>query len=131
MMRDAPAPGFAVNFGWPITEASKCYPNDQATCNTGGQTLPVLEFDHSTGACAITGGYVYRGATTPELTGRYFYSDYCAGFVRSFRFWNGQAVEKVDWNVPSVGRVISFGEDASRELYAITASNKIYRIAKM
>ena len=94
-------------------------------------TLPVLEFDHLTGECAITGGYVYRGATITELTGRYFYSDYCAGFVRSFRYWNGQVVEKVDWNVPSVGRVISFGEDANRELYAITASNKIYRIAKM
>jgi hypothetical protein len=56
---------------------------------------------------------------------------FCAGFDRSFRYWNGQVVEEVDWNVPSVGRVISFGEDANREIYAITASNKIYRIAKM
>jgi hypothetical protein len=132
VMRDAPAPGVAVNFGWPLTEGSKCYPNDQATCNTAGQTLPVLEFDHSTGACAITGGYVYRGAALPELTGRYFYSDYCAGFVRSFRYWNGQAVEKVEWIAPNaVGRVLSFGEDAARELYAITGSGKVYRIARM
>jgi len=42
-----------------------------------------------------------------------------------------QVVEKVDWNVPSVGRVLSFGEDAGRELYAITASGRIYRVAKM
>jgi glucose/arabinose dehydrogenase len=132
VMRDAPAPGVAVNFGWPLTEGSKCYPNDQATCSTAGQTLPVLEFDHSTGACAITGGYVYRGAALPELTGRYFYSDYCAGFVRSFRYWNGQAVEKVEWIAPNaVGRVLSFGEDAARELYAITGSGKVYRIARM
>jgi len=122
-----------LNYGWPITEASACYPNDSQACTNAKPRLtpPVLEFDHLSGACAVTGGYVYRGATIPELTGRYFYSDYCAGFVRSFRFWNGQAVEKVDWNVPSVGRVISFGEDANRELYAITASNKIYRIARM
>jgi len=26
--------------------------------------------------------------------------------------------------------VISFGEDANRELYVLTASNKIYRIAR-
>ena len=40
-------------------------------------------------------------------------------------------MEKVDWTVPDVGRVLSFGEDAGRELYAITASGKIHRIAKM
>ena len=118
-----------LNYGWPITEASECYPNDP--CNKSGLTLPTFEFDHLTGACAVTGGYVYRGATIPELAGRYFYSDYCAGFIRSFRLVNSQAVEKVDWNVPSVGRVLSFGEDAARELYAITASGKIYRVAKM
>jgi glucose/arabinose dehydrogenase len=132
VMRDAPAPGFAVNFGWPLTEGTKCYPNDQVTCNTSGQTLPVLEFDHSTGACSITGGYVYRGASLPELTGRYFYSDYCAGFVRSFRYWNGRATEKVEWIAPNaVGRVLSFGEDAAKEHYAITASGRIYRLARM
>jgi glucose/arabinose dehydrogenase len=122
---DAPS----VNYGWPITEASACYPNDP--CSKSNQTLPVLEFDHLTGACAVTGGYVYRGTTLPELAGRYFYSDYCAGFIRSFRLApNGQAIERVDWNLPSVGRVLSFGEDANREMYAITASGAIYRIAR-
>ena len=119
-----------LNYGWPITEGNACYPNGDA-CNKSGQTLPALEFDHLTGACAVTGGYVYRGGAIPELAGRYFYSDYCAGFIRSFRYVSSQAVEQVDWNVPSVGRVLSFGEDAARELYAITASGKIYRVAKM
>jgi glucose/arabinose dehydrogenase len=127
---DAPAPGFAVNFGWPLTEGSRCFPDDQATCSTAGQTLPLLEYDHDTGACAITGGYVYRGAAIPALQGRYFYSDYCSGFVRSFRFTHDQAIERIDWNTPDVGRVISFGEDASRELYVLTASNRIYRVAR-
>jgi glucose/arabinose dehydrogenase len=118
-----------LNYGWPITEASSCYPNEP--CSKSGQTLPVLEFDHLTGACAVTGGYVYRGAAVPELQGRYFYSDYCAGFIRSFRLApNNQAIERVDWNLPSVGRVLSFGEDANREVYVITASAKIYRIAR-
>jgi glucose/arabinose dehydrogenase len=118
-----------VNYGWPITEASACYPNDP--CNKSGQTLPTLEFDHLSGACAVTGGYVYRGAALPDLQGRYFYSDYCAGFIRSFRLApNGQAIERIDWNLPAVGRVLSFGEDASREVYVITASAKIYRIAR-
>jgi glucose/arabinose dehydrogenase len=118
-----------VNYGWPITEASACYPNDP--CSKSGQTLPTLEFDHLSGACAVTGGYVYRGATLPDLQGRYFYSDYCAGFIRSFRLApNGQAIERIDWNLPAVGRVLSFGEDANREVYVITASAKIYRLAR-
>jgi glucose/arabinose dehydrogenase len=130
VLHDAQAPGFAVNFGWPLTEGVHCFPDDQATCSKAGQTLPVLEYDHSIGACSITGGYVYRGAAIPALQGRYFYSDYCSGFLRSFRFTNNQSIERVDWNTPDVGRVISFGADASRELYVITASNKIYRIAR-
>jgi hypothetical protein len=130
VMRDAPAPGFAVNFGWPRTEGTRCFPDDQATCNLAGLTLPVFEYDHSTGTCAITGGHVYRGAALPELTGRYFYSDYCPGFIRSFRFAGNRAIERIDWNTPDVGRVISFGEDAARELYVVTAGGRIYRVTR-
>ena len=68
------------------------------------------------GATLSPSAGVAVGASTrrdPELAGRYFYSDYCAGFIRSFRYVSSQAVEQVDWNVPSVGQVLSFGEDAS------------------
>jgi hypothetical protein len=79
----------------------------------------------------VTGGHVYRGTAIPELAGRYFYSDFCAGFIRSFRLApNGAAIERVDWNLPSVGRVLSFGEDANREIYVLTGSGRIYRIAR-
>ena len=54
-----------LNYGWPITEGNACYPSGDA-CNKSGQTLPALEFDHLTGACAVTGGYVYRGGAIPR-----------------------------------------------------------------
>jgi hypothetical protein len=116
-----------VNYGWAITEGNACFPSDP--CDKGGQTLPVLEYDHSAG-CSITGGYVYRGSAIPDLRGRYFYSDFCTGFLRSFRLAIGQATERVDWHTPNVGNVLSFGEDANRELYVITGTNKVYRIAQ-
>ncbi len=116
-----------LNYGWAITEGNACFPSDP--CDKGGQTLPVLEYDHSAG-CSITGGYVYRGGAIADLQGRYFYSDFCTGFLRSFRLAIGQATERVDWNIPSVGNVLSFGEDANRELYVITGTNKVYRIAQ-
>jgi glucose/arabinose dehydrogenase len=121
----AAADAGGLNYGWPITEASACFAADP--CDRSGQTLPVLEYDHSAG-CSITGGYVYRGSAIADLSGRYFYSDFCTGFLRSFRLAIGRATERVDWSIPSVGSVISFGEDASRELYVITGTNRVYRI---
>jgi glucose/arabinose dehydrogenase len=121
-----------VNYGWPMTEATACFPNPAQQCNKSGLTLPVLEGDHQEAPfpCAITGGYVYRGSTIPQIQGRYFYSDYCGGFLRSFRYAGDQAIERIDWAIPDIGRVISFGEDANRELYVVTASGKIYRVAR-
>lgn len=115
------------NYGWAITEGNACFPSDP--CDRAGQTLPVLVYDHSAG-CSITGGYVYRGSAIPDLQGRYLYSDFCTGFLRSLRLVIGQAIERVDWNIPSVGNILSFGEDANREMYVITGTNKVYSIAQ-
>jgi hypothetical protein len=37
-------------------------------------------------------------------------------------------MERIDWNIPRPGNVVSFGEDANRELYVI-ADNRVLRIA--
>jgi hypothetical protein len=94
-----------------------------------GLTLPVLEYDHSQG-CSITGGFVYRGAAIPELAGHYLYSDYCTGFLRSFRLSSGQAVDQRTWAIGSIGNVFSFGLDAAGELYMLTALGRVHRIVK-
>jgi hypothetical protein len=68
---------------------------------------------------------VYRGEAIPELTGHYFYSDYCGGWLRSFR-WNGsEAVDHHDWtdDVGVPGPVVSFGIDGSGEVYVLTADD--------
>src|SRR5205085_4734692 len=66
-----------ANFGWNITEGNHCYPPG-AACSMAGITLPVGEYDHSSGDCSVTGGYVYRGAAIPALDGWYLFSDYCS-----------------------------------------------------
>jgi hypothetical protein len=61
-------------------------------------------------ACAITGGYVYRGSAIPQLQGVYFYGDFCQGWVRSFRYSSGAVTELTEW--PSLrpgGSITSFG----------------------
>jgi glucose/arabinose dehydrogenase len=118
-----------LNYGWRIMEGSLCFA--AAGCATAGLTLPVLEYNHdASGGCSIIGGFVYRGSELPELVGRFFYSDFCSGFLRSFRYGGGQAAEQIDWNIASVGSIVSFGEDADGELYVLTTGNVIYRIVR-
>jgi glucose/arabinose dehydrogenase len=119
--------GRGVNYGWSEMEGRHCFQN-APECDETGLTLPVLEYDHIDG-CSVIGGYVYRGAAMPGLQGSYFYSDYCSGWVRSFRMQAGVAVDQTDW--PALrpgGRVTSFGEDAAGELYLLTEQGGVFKI---
>jgi glucose/arabinose dehydrogenase len=116
-----------VNYGWSIMEGDQCY--NASSCNQTGLTPPVLTYTHDDG-CSITGGIVYRGQRIQELRGHYFYGDFCSGWVRSFRFANGQATDQRSWDVGSVGNILSFGEDAAGEMYLLSANGSVYRFVK-
>ena len=116
------------NYGWHAMEGTQCY-NPSSGCNQTGLTLPIIDYDHGQG-CSITGGFVYRGAAIPEIRGLYFYSDYCSGFLRSFRLSGGMAVEQRDWAFTNIGNVTSFGIDAAGELYMLSSSGRVYRVVK-
>lgn len=110
------------NFGWPVTEGLHCFrpPSD---CDSTGHVLPVIEVRQGdAGTCAITGGPVYRGEDIPEIDGHYFYSDYCGGYLRSFRYDNGVLTDPTDWTdeVGIPGRVVGFGIDGRGEMYVAT-----------
>jgi hypothetical protein len=121
-----PSNSAGLNYGWNIMEGTNCYPN--APCNMSGLTLPIHEYDHGQG-CSITGGYVYRGTAIPELQGRYLYSDYCSGFLRSLRYENGIVTERLQW-LTGIGNVYSFGQDGAGELYILTQNGRVLRIVK-
>jgi glucose/arabinose dehydrogenase len=122
-----PASQAGVNYGWSVMEGASCY--GATTCTQTGLTLPVLDYaTHVSGTCSITGGYVYRGTAIPAIRGHYFYSDYCAGFLKSFRYSNGVAVDQKDWGLTS-SNVTSFGTDFADELYVL-AGNTILKIAQ-
>jgi hypothetical protein len=113
--------GRGANYGWNRMEGLSCY--GASTCDSAGLVLPALDYGHGEG-CSVTGGYVYRGAAIPALQGLYFYSDYCSGWVRSFRWVNGQATDRREWpTLKPGGTVPSFGEDAAGELYVLDAGN--------
>jgi glucose/arabinose dehydrogenase len=117
-----------LNYGWNIWEGTLCYPSGDS-CNPAGITMPVIDYGHGNG-CSITGGYVYRGSALPEIAGRYFYSDFCNGWLRSFLVAGGVAIERTDWGVTPVGNIQSFGVDSSNELYVLTSAGGVYRLVR-
>jgi glucose/arabinose dehydrogenase len=122
-----PNAGRGLNYGWRLMEGSACF-NPATNCNSGTLTLPTIEYTHDNGACSVIGGYVYRGQAVPAIQGTYFYADFCAGFVRSFRFNNGSALEQREWPLLAVPSITSFGQDGSGELYILTKGGNVSRV---
>jgi glucose/arabinose dehydrogenase len=67
-----------VDYGWPATEGP-----DPA--GAAGVTYPIYAYDNDGYHCAIVGAAFYAPATfnfPSEYAGRYFFGDYCGGFIR-------------------------------------------------
>lgn len=120
------------DYGWNTFEGTRCHRSPCPDPPTG-ITMPVHEAPHP-GACAIMGGYVYRGCAMPDLAGTYFFSDYCGAFVQTFEMSGGVATNLTDrtTDARSTGAtfsgVVSWGTDARGELYLINGNNRIYRM---
>ena len=95
-------------------------------------TEPVFESQHddTDQACSITGGMVYRGAAIPELDGHYLYADWCRGWVRSFRYADGEVLDEADWSDQlDTEMVASFALDGDGELLVVdTGRGDVTRI---
>ncbi len=118
-----------VNYGWSTMEGPRC--SRSSGCDQTGLQKPALSYGtHQNSTCAIIGGSVYHGRKIPEITGQYFYSDYCNSWLKSFGFANGNVTDEHEWPVGRLGSISSFGEDSQGELYICTSSGRVYRIIK-
>jgi glucose/arabinose dehydrogenase len=121
-----PAGTSGQNFGWPMFEGHECY--DDPDCDPSAYTAPVDQYRHDYG-CSVTGGYVYRGSSIPDLVGTYLFADYCTGYL-----WglvpNGDGTYTATDFIETEMNPSSFAEDASGELYLIDLDGAIYRIVK-
>jgi glucose/arabinose dehydrogenase len=114
-----------ANYGWNVREGAHGYGFPRP--GPANRVEPAVEYEHPDG-CSVTGGYAYRGQAMPALAGTIFYSDYCNGWLRSFRWKGGRATEQTQWNVGNLGSVTSFGEDAERELYVVAYDGRIWKL---
>lgn len=119
----------AENYGWDIYEGESCpAPSCAATpsCVMPGHVPPLVTFPTPGANCAVTGGYAYYGCRMPDLHGRYFYSDYCSAFIKSFRVVGGTDVDPNDHTAQldpagtlSIQTISSYGVDARGEIYLL------------
>jgi hypothetical protein len=108
-------------------EGNHCY-NPPSGCDTTGLEMPIWEYNHSIGV-SVTGGYVYRGETVPEIVGKYIYGDYVERQIWALSYDGinppqNELLETAPYNIAS------FGIDENNELYICTfngSNSKIYR----
>ncbi|MCB0994541.1 MAG: PQQ-dependent sugar dehydrogenase, partial [Acidimicrobiales bacterium] len=119
--------GLGANLGWSLVEGTQ--PFNGAGPPAEDYLAPVYEYTHDEG-CSVTGGYVYRGAELPELTGVYLFGDYCTSTVWGLLTTaSGGFAGRVDLGLQLPGgSLVSFGEDADGELYVLSLAGVVYRL---
>jgi glucose/arabinose dehydrogenase len=119
-----PAGSGGRNYGWNRREGRHAFEGERPA----GAVDPVIEYGREGGACTVIGGSVYWGRRIPGLRGAYLYGDYCAGWIRAARVRGGRVAEQRDLGL-SVPGLTSFGVDPAGELYAMSLSGPVYRLA--
>ena len=120
---DAWKPG--ANLGWPLFEGDERF---SGTATPENLDFPAYVYHHDDG-CSITGGHVYRGSAIPHLVGTYVFGDFCVGRIWGLTIDDQGTANLVDLglSVPQV-TLVSFGEDASGELYVLSFDDTVYRL---
>ena len=115
-----------LNFGWRCFEGNT--PFNPTDCDAVYYP-PVHAFSHGAGNCSVTGGYVYRGTAYPELSGRYFFTDFCNSAIRTLSLHGGSPVVSEALAAGAINLPSTFGEGADGEIYiASLSTGTIYRI---
>jgi glucose/arabinose dehydrogenase len=124
----APGPVSDLNYGWSCfegTHAASEYYNfyDYTQCQpASAYDMPAYALTHSTSDCSITGGYVYRGVAYTDLTGAYFFSDYCRPSIRTLTGAPSALTETTVLPAGSIASPSTFGEDVLGEMYVASLS---------
>ncbi len=112
------------NYGWSQMEGNHPFRGGTEPAN---HVPPVHEYDRSGLGCSVTGGYVYRGDKIADLEGRYVFSDYCDGTIRTLQIENGKVTGVSDLGV-TAGEVVSFVQGGNRELYVLASGGSVFRL---
>ncbi|HVY78131.1 MAG TPA: PQQ-dependent sugar dehydrogenase [Solirubrobacterales bacterium] len=119
-----------ANFGWDAFEGYHPYEEENGgTPDPGGTTKPIMAYgrDRDGGSCTIIGGYAVGPGGPAPLRGRYVYTDYCSGVIRSLVPHLRRAGDdrRTGLEVPSP---TSFGEDGHGRIYVCSQQGEVFRL---
>ena len=119
--------GTLADYGWSRFEGPVIYNPYIELARKAALVSPVWAYPHVGDNCAVVGGYVYRGVQVPSARGRYFFGDYCAGTIWTFKVGrSGRASGPlVAGTVPDLS---SFGQGADGQLYAVSLDGNLYAL---
>ncbi|MCG6155962.1 family 16 glycoside hydrolase [Rubinisphaera margarita] len=119
------------NYGWNRYEGTHPFGN-RSMEDADNAEMPVWEYDHQVGK-SITSGYVYRGPSVKDLTGKFVYADYVTGKLWALDYDVANKKLNGNYSIESDKMpVLTFGEDEDGELYfSIETANGrgIYKFA--
>ena len=122
------------NYGWNRKEGTFLFNPDDGTISIDGNpdprlTNPSAEYSHFDGI-AVIGGYVYRGALAPALTGQYVFGDLFGPPTASGRLFFTDLTDGTifefqlqDPNPLSGAFLKGIGRDDANELYVLIDTN--------
>lgn len=139
----SPAPGLVGgggdNYGWSCREGLFAGLGDDPACVgrvPADFVDPVFDYPHDDpggGAaygCSVIGGYVVRDPSLGDLYGRYVYTDFCTGEIRSLLLpaaagMSATGDRSEGLTLPSP---VSFGEDSAGRVYLASNAGGVYRL---
>jgi glucose/arabinose dehydrogenase len=115
--------GAGANFGWSAFEGDAPFNSGQSA---PGAIKPLLVYSHDEG-CSINGGYVVHDPALPSLAGRYLYSDFCSGDIRSFKLEGTKAAGDKSTGLQTQSPT-SFGTDNAGHIYVTSLNGPVFQI---
>jgi glucose/arabinose dehydrogenase len=114
------------NYGWRCYEGNEAF--NRAGCESDTTfTFPIYTYAHGA-ECSIIGGFVYRGSTSSEWYGHYFFTDYCSNKIWTLHK-EGDNWVKEDFGDYPGNNFTTFGEDQNGQLYLAEAKTKtLYKV---
>jgi glucose/arabinose dehydrogenase len=113
------------NHGWNVREAFAPF-SDEYRRNCDTYADPLFAYEHGLGF-SITGGYVYRGKSSPSFDGVYIFGDYSTRRVWGLRQQNHVATKVMEIGT-APGSIASFGVDQQGEIYLVTYMGTIFHV---
>lgn len=117
--------GGGMNYGWKLFEATHLYSGQPDPANF---LMPFYEYSHRFGI-SVSGGYVYRGETLPDLQGVYFFGDFGSGNIWASYRDSSDTWQTIEFLTNTGLSVSSFGQDEANELYVVDYSGRVLQFA--